>query len=163
MIAFFIRICRSKKINFAKDASENNIDCTFGELGLLEVLSKKKNFYRKNIPSAATLNPLVVFAVIVDNAHGRRELNLNEPLLVPRNIGRVFNLDSVTMLECLYEIEKLGLVKINHTAGLDPVNILQDVKPLTVPTKNCPAVPSSVELLDYQQDAVDEWARKNYR
>ncbi|MBR2520117.1 MAG: DUF4007 family protein [Selenomonadaceae bacterium] len=114
------------KMNSAKDSPENNIDCPFGELGLLEVLNKRKNLYRKNIPPVETLNPFVVFAVIADNAHGRRELSLNELLHAPRNIGRVFNLDSVAMLECLYEIEKLGLVKINRTAGLDVVNILQD-------------------------------------
>ena len=116
-----------QKISSAKISAENNIDCPFGELGLLEVLNKKKNLYRKNIPLVETLNPFVVFAVIVDNAHGRRELSLNELLHAPCNIGRVFNLDSVAMLECLYEIEKLGLAKINRTAGLDVVNILQDV------------------------------------
>lgn len=114
------------KMNSAKSSPENNIDCPFGELGLLEVLNKRKNLYRKNIPSVETLNPFVVFAVIVDNAHGRRELSLNELLHAPCNIGRIFNLDSVALLECLYEIEKIGLAKINRTAGLDVVNILQE-------------------------------------
>ena len=32
-----------------------------------------------------------------------------------------------------------------------------------VSPKNCPSVPASVRLRDYQLEAVDEWARKNYR
>ena len=46
-------------------------------------------------------------------------------LTAPCNIGKIFNLDSVAMLNLLYEIEKLGTIKISRTAGLDVVNILQ--------------------------------------
>lgn len=40
-----------------------------------------------------------------------------------KNIGRVFNLDAITMLDLLYQIEQLGEIKINRTAGLDVIHI----------------------------------------
>ena len=107
-----------------KISPENNIDCPFGELGLVDVLNKSKKTYKKSIPSASSIHPLVALAVIVDQAGERKELSLNELLTAPNNIGRVFNLDSITMLDILYGIEHQGLIKINRTAGLDVVNIL---------------------------------------
>lgn len=70
------------------------------------------------------MNPWVALAVIMDQAGSRRELALNELLNSPKNIGRVFNLDSINMLNVLYEIEKIGALKINRTAGLDVINLL---------------------------------------
>ena len=110
-----------------KVSPENNIVCPFGELGLIDLLNKRQKIYRKNIPSVATLNSWVMLAVIVDNADGRKEISLHELLRSPRNIGRVFNLDSITMLDALYNIERLGLVKINRTAGLDVVSMRQEL------------------------------------
>ena len=113
------------KSNAAKVTPENSIDCPFGELGLVDILNKRKKIYKKSIPAGNTLNPYVALAVIADNAKGRKEIGLNELLTAPCNIGRVFNLDSITMLDVLYRIEKLGLIKINRTAGLDVIT-LQD-------------------------------------
>ena len=115
------------KSNPTKVSPENNIDCPFGELGLVDILNKRKKTYKKSIPASDTLNPWVALAVIVDNADGRAEISLNELLNAPCNIGRVFNLDSVTMLDVLYKIEKLGFIKINRTAGLDVINLLEDL------------------------------------
>lgn len=111
------------KSNPAKVSPENSIDCPFGELGLIDILNKRKKTYKKSVPVSNTLNPYVVLAVIVDNAKGRKEISLNELLTAPCNIGRVFNLDSIAMLDVLYRIEKLELIKINRTAGLDVINI----------------------------------------
>ena len=102
---------------------ESNIDCPFGELGLVDVLNKRKKTYKKSIPATDSLDPWVTFAVIVDQSKGRKEIPLNELLNAPQNIGRVFNLDSITMLDILYRIEKMGLIKINRTAGLDVITI----------------------------------------
>lgn len=111
------------KSNPAKISPENNIDCPFGELGLVDVLNKRKKTYKKSIPASNTLDPYIILAVIVDNANGRKEIGLNELLTAPCNIGKVFNLDSITMLDVLYRIERLGLIKINRTAGLDVIII----------------------------------------
>ncbi|MBR0451912.1 MAG: DUF4007 family protein [Oscillospiraceae bacterium] len=115
------------KSNSTKVAPENNIDCPFGELGLVDVLNKRKKTYKKSTPTSDMLNPYVILAVIVDNADGRKEVSLNELLNAPCNIGKVYNLDSITMLDVLYQIEKLGYIKINRTAGLDVITIQDDL------------------------------------
>ncbi len=115
------------KSNPAKVSPENNIDCPFGELGLVDILNKRKKTYKKSTPSSDMLNPYVMLAVIVKNANGRKEISLNELLSAPKNIGKVYNLDSITMLDVLYRIERMGLIKINRTAGLDVITIQEDL------------------------------------
>lgn len=113
------------KTNQAKDSPENNIVCPLGELGLVDVLSKEHgNYtYRKAIPLVQSFNPWVIMAVISKQAKGRDEIGLNELLTADCNIGKVFNLDSIGMLEILHEVEKIGEIKIIRTAGLDVIKI----------------------------------------
>lgn len=113
------------KLNSGKVSPENNIDCPFGELGLIDIANRKQKTYKKSTPAAGSLNPWVVFSVIEDQARGRDEISLNELLTKPCNIGKVFNLDAITMLDALHEIENLGLLKIIRTAGLDIVHLNQ--------------------------------------
>ena len=115
------------KNNTSKVSPENNIDCPLGELGLIDVLNKQKKTFKKSIPSAETINPWVILAVIEDNMKSSREIRLNELLTAPCNIGKVFNLDSITMLDVLYSAEKIGQIKINRTAGSDVINILNEL------------------------------------
>lgn len=111
------------KSNPGKVSPENNIDCPFGELGLVDIANKKQKTYKKSIPSAKSFNPWVVLAVIMDQAEDRDEIALNELLTKPCNIGKVFNLDAITMLDILHEIENIGMLKIIRTAGLDVVHL----------------------------------------
>jgi len=115
------------KSNPARVSPENNIDCPFGNSELVDILNKRKKTYKKSIPAVGTLNPYVVLAVIIDNADGQEEIRLNKLLTAPYNIGKVFNLDSITMLDVLYRIERLGLIKINRTAGLDVIMLQKDL------------------------------------
>lgn len=111
------------KSNPGKVSPEANIDCPFGELGLIDIVNKSKRTFKKNTPAVNTINPWIALAVIIDNANGRTEIGLNELLSAPCNIGRVYNLDSISMLEILYQIERIGEIKISRTAGLDVINI----------------------------------------
>ena len=61
--------------------------------------------------------------MIHDNAEGRTEIGLNELLTKPGNIGRIFNLDSIAMLDILHRAERTGELKIVRTAGLDIINL----------------------------------------
>lgn len=106
-------------------APESNIDCPFGELGLIDILSKEKKTYRKAIPVASTISPWVALAIIVDQAGESKEISLNELLTAPCNIGKTLNLDAISMLDVLYQIESIGKIKINRTAGLDVIHILE--------------------------------------
>ena len=116
-----------RHVNNKKISPENNIVCPFCELGLINILNERQKIFRKSIPAAESLNPWVVLAVLVDNAVGREEITLSELLRSPRNIGRVFNLDSIAMLEALYSVERLGLAKISRTAGLDVISIRREL------------------------------------
>ncbi|MGC2873110.1 DUF4007 family protein [Ihubacter sp. mB4P-1] len=110
----------------SKVTAENNIDCPLGELGLIDILKKERNniVYKKAIPPAATFNSWVILAVIYDNAKGRKEIELNELLTAENNIGKTFNLDSITMLDVLHAAERTGELKIVRTAGLDVINLV---------------------------------------
>ena len=111
------------KSNPGKISPENNIDCPFGELGFIDIANKKHRTYKKSIPSSKSFNPWVALAVIMDNANGRNEISLNELLTASCNIGRVYNLDAITMLDILHEIENTGQIKIIRTAGLDVIHV----------------------------------------
>lgn len=105
---------------------ENNIDCPLGELGLIDILDKNKKTYRKAIPAPETIHPWVLMAVMCDQSNDRMEIGLNELLTAKCNIGKTFNLDAITMLDVLHQVEKLGLVKIIRTAGLDVIQLKQN-------------------------------------
>ena len=113
------------KTNPGKVSPENNIDCSFGELGLIDILNKngKSMVYKKSTPSAASIHPWIALAVIYDQAVGKEEVGLSELLNGACNIGCVFNLDSITMLEILHNAEKTGWIRIVRTAGLDYVRL----------------------------------------
>lgn len=114
------------KANASKVSAESNIDCPFGELGLVDILSKSNKTFKKSTPIVTSIHPWVALAVICDNAKGKKEIPLNELLTAPCNIGRVFNLDSIGMLDVLYRIERMGELKVNRTAGLDVVFLNND-------------------------------------
>ncbi len=106
-----------------KVSPENNIDCPLGELGLVDIANKKQKTYKKTTPSSKTFDPWITLAVISDQAGERDEIGLNELLKSPCNIGRIFNLDAVTLLDVLHEVEKVKAIKIIRTAGLDVIHI----------------------------------------
>jgi len=111
------------KSNPGKVSAENNIDCPLGELGMIDILNKEKKIYKKAIPSTTIFNPWIILAIIVDQAKDRKEINLNELLTAPCNIGRIFNLDAISMLDVLHKVERIDEIKIIRTAGLDIIRI----------------------------------------
>ena len=113
------------KLYAQKYSPENNLECPLSELGLIDFVNKEKKIYKKVVPSAKSFNPWVIMAIIADNANGAIEISLNELLFGKCNIGKVFNLDAVTMLDILYKIEQYGELKIIRTAGLDVVQLTQ--------------------------------------
>lgn len=111
-------------------SAENNIDCPLGEPGLIDILKKERNMvvYKKAVPAASTFNPWVILAIIHANAAGRKEIGLNELLTAENNIGKIFNFDSITMLDVLHTAERTGELKIIRTAGLDVINLAHSYK-----------------------------------
>lgn len=58
------------KTSSTRVSPENNIDCPFGELGLIDILRKTGNnvVYKKSIPAAETIDPWIALAVIYEQA-----------------------------------------------------------------------------------------------
>ena len=114
------------KSNPGKVSPENNIDCPIGELNLVDIVDKKKKIYRKAAPKKGTLNPLIVLSVIVDQANineSGTEIKINTILTDKNNAGKIFSLDVIALTEMLYELQKLGYIKVNRTAGLDVIKL----------------------------------------
>lgn len=120
------------KTNPEKVSPENNIDCPFGELGLIDIIGEdmitdkrvKEKLFRKSIPAASTFHPWVIMAVIIDQMpKDTNEITLGTLLNSPNNIGKVFNLDAITMLDILHRVERMGSIKIVRTAGLDVIQV----------------------------------------
>lgn len=110
------------KSNPGRVSAENNIDCPLGELGLVDLVTKKS--YRKAMPNTKTIDPWVALAVMADQNAGQKEVGLNSLLVANCSLGRVFNLDALGLLEVLRQVEKLGEIKVIRTAGLDVVQFI---------------------------------------
>jgi len=127
------------KTNPAKINPEENIDCPLGELELIDFagfakddFGKRVRTYRKNAPKKDMLHPLILLAVIIDQASnverkdGIKEVRIASIQNDYGNAGKAFNLDIINLTALLYKIEILGHIKVNRTAGLDVINILTD-------------------------------------
>ena len=111
----------------SKDEPESNMDCPLSELGLIDYHNKKEKTYKKSIPAAHTIDPLVAVAAIIDNADGRREIPLSEIQNKEGNLGKIFNLDTITLLTVLNAAERAGYIEVVRTAGLDLLHITTDM------------------------------------
>lgn len=105
---------------------ENNISCPLGELGLMDIASKERKIYRKNMPSWAMLPALIALAIILQAHQNEKEIEILKLLNGEGSIGRAFNMDMTLLLDTLRRIENLGAVKIIRTAGLDVIRIQTD-------------------------------------
>lgn len=107
---------------------ESNIDCPLGEIGLIDISNRKEKLYKKSVPKKDTLHPLVLLAVILNQANGEEEIKISTIQNDVCNAGKIFNLDIITLTTLLYKIELMGYIKVVRTAGLDVIRI---TKPMT--------------------------------
>lgn len=114
------------KSNPEKVHPENNIDCPFGELSLVGIVDKKSKIYKKNLTKIDAIHPLIVFAVIVDQAKGRKQIKISSIQNDKCNAGKVFNLDIITLTNILNRLDLMGYIKVVRTAGLDYIDILKE-------------------------------------
>lgn len=106
---------------------ESNMECPLGELGLLDTSGGSKKLFHKTGPVGTTVEAMIALAIIMDNADGKKEILLSELLNQENNIGKVFNLDAISMLNLLDEVALTGCVRIVRTAGLDVLKIETDM------------------------------------
>ncbi len=112
-----------QKSNPGKVHPESNIDCPFGELGLVDIVSKRGRLYKKSAPKKDTLPPLILLAVILDNANGKKQVRISDIQNGKNNACKLFNLDSIGLFGILGKLELMGYVKIIRTSGLDIIEI----------------------------------------
>lgn len=106
---------------------EDNIESPFAELVLLETIGSSRNTYRKVIPPKQDIPPIVLLAVIkaeAENSSKMNEILISDIQNKKCNVGKVFNLDTITLMDILSILENRDLIKIVRTAGLDVINIL---------------------------------------
>jgi hypothetical protein len=111
------------KTNPNKVNPEENIDCPLGELGLIDIVDRKKRIYKKSQPKKDTLPPLILLAVIIEQARGDKTVRISSVQSDECNVGKVFNLDVILLTNLLYRIELMGYIKVVRTAGLDVIEI----------------------------------------
>lgn len=114
------------RLNPAKVHPENNIDCPLGELELVDVVDKKKGLFKKTVPKLDMLPDLIVLAAIL-NSNNAKEIRISTLQSEKNQIGKLFNLDSISLISALYKLEKTGYIKVIRTAGLDVVQIATDM------------------------------------
>lgn len=102
---------------------ESNMECPLSELGLIDISGVGNRVYVKSSPVSMAVDPMIVVAIIVDNANGKSEVLMSDLLNGENNIGHIFNLDVFSMLELLDAAEQTGYVKLIRTAGLDVLHI----------------------------------------
>ena len=113
---------------------EDNIESPFAELGLVDCVGSGKKLYRKVIPPKQNIPSLVFLAVLYrmclknGNETNLEYRNFEIPLSDIQNkkfgAGKVFNLDVITLMDILSELESRDFVKVVRTAGLDVVRLL---------------------------------------
>jgi hypothetical protein len=115
------------KSNPEKVQPESNIDCPLGELGLIDIVSKKDRLYKKCTPKKDTLHPLILLAVILDNTNGDNEIKISSIQNDKNNAGKIFSLDIITLVNLLNRLELMGYIKVVRTAGLDVIRLEKEM------------------------------------
>ena len=115
------------RLNHAKVHPESNIDCPLGELELVDVVDKKKGVFKKTVPKLDMLPDLILLASIIDANDNAKEIRISTLQNEKNQIGKLFNLDSISLINMLYKLEKAGYIKVIRTAGLDIIQITTDM------------------------------------
>lgn len=114
------------RLNPAKVHPESNIDCPLGELGLIDVIDKRKGLFKKTSPKADMIPSLILLAAILFNAESN-EIRITSLQKKKGSVGKVFNLDTITLINALYKLETMGYISVIRTAGLDLVRIKENI------------------------------------
>lgn len=119
------RSSESELIKPEDNGPESNMECPFTELGLLKVV--EKGVYRKVSPIKQNIPSLIILAVIIDQANNEKEIKLSALQNDTNNVGKIFNLDAILMINILSELENKDYVQVVRTAGLDVLRLKTDM------------------------------------
>lgn len=100
---------------------EDNMECPLSELALIE--QKDKKIYKKVAPKEGIIPLQVMLAMIVDQHKNETEIKIADLLKEKNNVGKLFNLDFISLSSYLDKMQIEGLVQVVRTAGLDVIKL----------------------------------------
>ncbi|NLD49243.1 MAG: DUF4007 family protein [Clostridiaceae bacterium] len=112
---------------------EDVIESPLCELGLIEYNENKDIYYKKSIKQGK-VHPLILLAVILEqyelaeNKNRLKEIKISDLLEKKCNIGRIFNMDLITLNYYLDNLQQLGYLKVVRTAGIDVIQLSKDIR-----------------------------------
>lgn len=117
---------------------EDNYTSPFVDLELIEI--NKNHEIKKKLPNLKKLDKHVILYCLLRQISNEltEKIEINEyisieALSIKRNsIGKLLNLDRSTIFHYLEELEELGYLKIQNTAGLDQVYIKRELSPIDI-------------------------------
>ena len=118
-----------KRGDSADTDPESNLECPLTELGLVDYVTSVQGnrVYRKTPPKVENIPPLIVLAFILNSHKDEKEIKISSLINAKNSVGKIFNIDTITLLNVLYELDKSSYIKVVRTAGLDIINILTDM------------------------------------
>lgn len=110
---------------------ENNIECPLTELGLISYVTTTQGnrIYRKCTPKNENIPDLIALYAILKQIGEQKEVKISVLQNSTNSIGKIFLLDTLSLLHTLYQLEGAGYIKVVRTAGLDVIRILTDLTP----------------------------------
>jgi hypothetical protein len=106
---------------------EDNRECPLSELGLIDIVDKKKKIYKKTTPKRDYLPLRIMLGMIVNENPGQAEIRIQDLMSEKNSIGKLFNLDIISLTSYLDKMQNAGLIRVIRTAGLDIIKILEDM------------------------------------
>lgn len=98
---------------------EDNMQCPLVSLSLFTKTAK--GYYEKTVPPADMLPASAIHYVIMENANGQEGVSMEKLLSEPCNVGRVFHLTPYRLNVYLDELQSMGALEIQRTAGLNMI------------------------------------------
>ena len=123
--------CDNKQYKKTEVDPENNMECPLTELGLISYVTTTQGgrIFRKSAPKIDNLPELIVMYAILKQVGIDKEVKISQLQNSTYSVGKVFLLDTLSLLQILYRLEARGYVKVVRTAGLDVIQILTDIAP----------------------------------
>lgn len=117
------------KLHNGKINPEDNLESPLAELDLVDVVAIHRNerVFRKNTPNINNIPLLIFLAVIISNSGAKKEIRISSLQKDKCSVGKIFNLDTITLFELLYRLESMGYIKVIRTAGLDIIRLEENM------------------------------------
>ena len=123
--------CDNKQYKKTEVDPENNMECPLTELCLISYVTSVQGvrIFRKSAPKTDVLPEMIVMYAILKQIGADKEIKISQLQNATNSVGKIFLLDTLSLLQILYKLEARGCIKVVRTAGLDVIQILADFTP----------------------------------